>query len=97
MKCAHLVPELAGRQSMSLVARSKEKSLNCMGVQITCSQREPFIQAVVGTVPEHDSNPYNQSRHRGRLNKHIHREVKCAHLVPELAGRRNMSLVAGSK
>ena len=82
-----VVPELAGRRGMSLVARSKEKSLNCMGVQITCSQREPFIQAVVGAVPEHIINPYNYSKHRGRVEKHIHRKVKCAHLVPEPGSR----------
>ena len=28
---------------------------------------------------------------------HIHRKVKCAHLVPEPAGRQRMNLVAGSK
>ena len=44
------------------------------------------MQAVVGTVPEHINNPYNHLKHRGRL-KHIHRKVKCAHLVPEPGSR----------
>ena len=48
---------------------------------------ESGLRAVVGTVPEPDSNPDNQSKRRGRLNKHIHRMVKCAHLVPEPGSR----------
>ena len=63
--------------------------LNCMTV---CEYKshvveENDLRAVVGTVPEHDSNPFNQSKHKGRLNKHIHRKVKCAHLVPEPGSR----------
>ena len=55
------------------------------------------MQAVVGAVPEHTNNPHNHSNTGVNLNKHIHRKVKCAHLVPELAGRQSMSLVARSK
>ena len=81
-----VVPELARRQSISLV-QGLNKCLSTVCEYKSHVAEESGLRAVVGTVPEPDSNPDNQSKRRGRLNKHIHRKVKCAHLVPEPGSR----------
>ena len=49
-----VVPELAGRQSISLVARSK-KCFSTVCEYKSHVAEESGLRAVVGTVPEHDS------------------------------------------
>ena len=70
---------------------------------LTSTSKTPVVQRMHGALEKKDFFPgevcplYFSEKYRLSKSKHIHRKVKCAHLVPEPGSRWRRHVVLGSK